>query len=287
MDGGVGAPELSLDAAECGADQSAEPAAARAGDGTPLLALDGFNGPLDHLLTMARAQRINLADIPLVALVEQLSAALQQAPATTALARKGDWVVMTAWLLQLRSVLLLPADAPENQTATTEAGELRNRLAGLQAMQALALWLDRRPQLGRDVFARGAPEMRGMSVEASQAIDVVEFLWASMALFDAAGTADTTTVYRPPFADLFRVPASIARVRARLAERHGTEPLEAFLPALPREAKDRALLARSALSSTFLAALELTRDGEVRLEQDAESRAITLTPIAGTGVSFS
>ena len=229
---------------------------------------------------MARAQKLHLADIPVVDLVEQLAAALLQAPPTLPLSRKGDWVVMTAWLLQLRSVLFLPADAPAKQAATAEADDLRARLAGLQAMQALAGWLYRRPQLGRDVFARGAPEMAGVAVEAGQAIDIVEFLWASMALFDEAEAPDTTTVYRPPFPDLFRVPAAIARVRARLAKRHGTEPLEAFLPALPRGTNNRALLAKSAVSSTFIAALELTREGELTLGQEAAFRRITVTPTA-------
>ena len=254
--------------------------AERAGDDTPRLHLDGFDGPLDTLLMLARAQKIALAEIPLVTLVDQLTAALLRAPPTLPLSRKGDWVVMTAWLLQLRSVLFLPVDAPAQQAATAAADDLRTRLAGLQEMQALAGWLDRRPQLGRDVFVRGAPERVGVSVDASQAIDVVEFLWASMALFDVAEAPDTTTVYKPPFPDLFRVPAAIERVRARLAEQHGPEPLEAFLPTLPPDAADRAFLAKSAVSSTFMAALELTRDGDLTIEQDAAFREITVTPIA-------
>ena len=73
--------------------------------GTPLLALDGFSGPLDHLLTLARAQKIDLGKISLAALVEQLAAALQQAPAATPLGWKGNWVVMAAWLVCERQSL--------------------------------------------------------------------------------------------------------------------------------------------------------------------------------------
>src|SRR6202789_1781321 len=127
--------------------------------GSPSLSLGGFSGPLDHLLTLARAHQIDLFDISLGALVAQLAAALHQAPATIPLGQKADWVVMAAWLVQLRSRLLLPADAPAQQQAVAEADRFRGRLVALQDMQALALWLERRPQLGRDVFARGQPEV--------------------------------------------------------------------------------------------------------------------------------
>jgi segregation and condensation protein A len=124
----------------------------------------------------ARAQKIEIGKISLDALVDQLATALQQAPAETPLGQKGDWVVMAAWLVQLRARLLLPADAPAQQDAAAEVDRLRGRLVALEEMQALAGWLDRRPQLGHDVFARGRPEVFGVSVEAGSAIDVVAFL---------------------------------------------------------------------------------------------------------------
>jgi segregation and condensation protein A len=125
-----------------GADEPApnqiEPAEdRRAGEGgSPSVILDGFSGTLDHLLTLARGQQIDLFDISLTALVDQLVTAVQRAPATMPLGQKGDWVVMAAWLVQLRSQLLLPADAPAQQSAVAEAGQLRDRLAALQDAQA-------------------------------------------------------------------------------------------------------------------------------------------------------
>ncbi len=98
MDGGIANPDELLDGLE----------AAKAW--SPSLTLAGFSGTLDHLLTLARSQNIDLAEISLTALVDQLSAALQRAPATTPLGQKADWVVMAAWLVQLRAGLLLPAD---------------------------------------------------------------------------------------------------------------------------------------------------------------------------------
>ena len=105
---------------------------------------------------------------------------------------------MAAWLVQLRSCLLLPADVPEQQKAAAEADQLRHRLVDLHAMQVLARWLDDRPQLGRDVFTRDCPEGLAAAIGGAPAVDVVAFLWASLAMFDDASDAvDTTAVYRP------------------------------------------------------------------------------------------
>ena len=135
------------------------------------------------------------------------------------LGQKGDWVVMAAWLVQLRARLLLPADAPAGQEAAAEANVFRDRLVALEEIQALAGWLERRPQLGRDVFGRGQPEIFGVSVEAGQAVDVVEFLWASLALFDDdTAVADTATVYQARPFELYAVAEARERILQLLAE---------------------------------------------------------------------
>jgi len=192
---------------------------AAAGNGaitTPLLDLDGFQGPLDQLLTLARAAKIDLAALSLTALVEQLAAALRQA--MVPLGQKGDWVVMAAWLLQLRTRLLLPV-AEAQQAAEVEAEDLRGQLLALQAARALAAWLEQRPQLGRDAFPRGRPEVLGVSLEAMPVLDAVEFLWASLTLFDD-GTAepDTVEMFRPLHLDLHTVAEAQNRILQRLAE---------------------------------------------------------------------
>jgi segregation and condensation protein A len=112
------------------------------------------------LLALARAQKIDLAALPLVTLLDQLTAALQQAPTSVPLGQKGDWVVMAAWLVQLRARLLLPADPAAQQDAAAEAGQFRDRLLALQEAQALAAWLECRPQLGHEVFCRSHPPSR-------------------------------------------------------------------------------------------------------------------------------
>ena len=238
------------------------------GQGTPLLALDGFNGPLERLLALARTQRIDLARLPLGDMLDQLAAALQHPPPATPLGRKGDWVVMTAWLLQLRSLLLLPVEHPTQLAAEAEADQLRERLVRLREMQALASWLDGRAQLGRDVFARGQPELVGTTVGTAHAVDVVEFLWAAMELFDdAADAAETGLRYQPLRLDLHSLPAARDRILRLLGETPGGGPLDRFLPAARAEA-ETALRRRSAWTTTFAASLELAKQGNAVLAQD-------------------
>ncbi len=114
------------------------------------------------MLALARARRIDLAGIALPALVDQLVAALRDAGGQTPIALQADWVVMAAWLVQPRSRLLLPAKAAASDAAARETAQLRRGLARLDAVQAATRWLDEQPRLGRDVFARGRPELVGI-----------------------------------------------------------------------------------------------------------------------------
>jgi segregation and condensation protein A len=254
---------------------------------TPLLALDGYNGPLERLLTLARAHQVDLARLSLPDLVDQLAAALRHAPPAMPLGQKGDWVVMASWLLQLRSLLLLPADTQAHRTGEDEADRLRDRLVGLQEMQALAGWLDRRPQLGCDVFVRGQPEMPGISAEAEHEIDVIEFLWVSLALFDDdSAAADAASWYLPRWLDLHSIPDARARILRLLAENPEGHRLDQLLPEGPdvgdsdgAEAETQPVLRRrSAWTSTFIASLELARQGGVVLAQEGFLTPIHVSP---------
>jgi segregation and condensation protein A len=244
--------------------------------GTPLLALDGFNGPLDDLLTLARSRQIDLMQLSLPGLLGQLAAALDAAPAATPLARKADWVVMAAWLVQLRSLLLLPQDNPAQRTAEDEADDLRRRLVALEAAQTLAAWLDRRPQLGRDVFPRGEPEFLGTVQDARHQVDVIEFLWASMTLFGDE-TPDTAARYVPHWFELYSIPDARVRILQRLWATPSGAPLDRLLPDAPAKGAS-ALRRRSGWAASFVAALELARQGDVVLSQDEPFGTISVTP---------
>ena len=232
------------------------------------LELEGYSGPLDRLLALARDHVIDLSRVSLAAFADQLVMALER---EVPLGQKADWVVMAAWLLQLRSRLLLPAEASAQKAAQAEAGQLRTRLLQLQQVQALAAWLDARPQLGRDVFARGQPEIMGAALSVEHEIDVIEFLWAAMALFDDdLPDPDTAERYGPRWLDLHSVPDARLRVLRLLGESPDGRPLAQLLPerATDTDSKPETVLKqRSAWTSTFVAGLELAKQGNVMLDQ--------------------
>jgi segregation and condensation protein A len=256
----------------------------REGEGrTPLLTIDGYSGSLEGLLTLARSHRIDMAKIPLLDLIDQLVAAVRDASPATPMGQKADWVVMASWLVQLRSLLLLPADAPAHQAAKDGADHFRGRLSGLAEIQALAAWLDRRPHLGRDVFTRGQlPEAFDLSPEAGPEVDVIEFLWASMALFDDGGSGpDISERYRPRWRELYSVAEARARILKRLAETPDGLPLERLLPEESVAADvpaEPVLKQRAAWTSTFVASLELAKQGEVALAQEDRFTASHVSP---------
>src|SRR5947199_10822422 len=121
------------------------------------LRLDGFEGPMDLLLELARAQKVDLHRISILQLVEQYLAIIEGAHRVR-LDLAADWLVMAAWLAWLKSRLLLPPGTEAAEEGEEAAEVLAGRLVELQAVRDLAVWLGERPQLGVDQFARGAPE---------------------------------------------------------------------------------------------------------------------------------
>lgn len=236
---------------------------------SPALALDGFSGPLERLLDLTRAHQIDIARVSLAAFCDQLSAALLRASGSVPLSQQGEWLAMGAWFILLRSRLLLP-ETTAAQSAPNEAEQVRERLTGLRDVQALAAWLARRPQLGRDVFPRGWPEFVGAIGGAEHQVDVIEFLWTCIVLFDAdLPAAATASRYRPVWLDLYGVAEACARIRRLLAgTADGREMAELLPEPKPDAPPPSALKRRSAWTSTFVAGLELAKQGEVLLHQE-------------------
>lgn len=246
----------------------------------PVLAVDGFEGPLDWLLEMARAQRIDLAKLSILALVEAFTAALNAALAQERgrhvdLTRWGEWLVMAATLALLRSRLLLPKDSSEARAARDEAEAMRQLLLGRAAMQRAAGWLDRRPQLGREVFGRGGGA--GSAKTRSRVADVTDLFRACLLALRVPDQADAYQLHRPPF---WRVADAVARITRMLADRPGGGELGKFLPPLERSAPGRELCCRAALASTFVGGLELARQGALQLEQPVPWQEIQLRGIS-------
>jgi segregation and condensation protein A len=257
------------------AEEAAAPRAAVGNSGAPVLRFDMWEGPLDLLLELARAQQVDLARISVAALATQFAAAVEAAigAGRVPLARVAEWLVMAAWLLALRARLLLPAGPAESAAAEQEAADLRRRLLEREAARRLADWLERRPQLGREVFARGLAEP---AAAAEPAADVTELLRACLRLLEVPVRE---RVWRPRPPRLWRAPEALARLRALLPSLSEGAALEQLLPPAPA-GEGAALWQRSALASTLLAGLELSRDGAVTLAQESPFGEVILGPIS-------
>ena len=173
--------------------------------GAPALRLGAWEGPLDLLLELARAQRIDLGQLPIATLAEQFTAAVDAAidRRQVPLSRLAEWHIMAAWLTLLRTRLLLP-ELPD-EAAQAEAAGLRQRLADRDAARRLADWLERRPQLGRDMFGRGDPEP---AADAQPAADLTALLRACLTLLELPARERVYRLNPPP---LWRVPDALAQ----------------------------------------------------------------------------
>ncbi len=268
------------DFADAVADEiTAESGALVGHGGAPELRLGAWEGPLDRLLELARAQRVDLTQLSMPDLATQFAAAVEHATAERQLPlhRLGDWLVLAAGLLLLRARLLLPADSEAGQAAQREAADLRAQLARREAVRRLADWLQQRPQLGHDVFGRGRAEETEGTDPTTPAADVTGLLRACLAGLQRPGQGGA---YRPAPLPLWRVPEALAWLRRLLPILPDGAALEHFLPPAADDQAAPALQRRAALASTLMAGLELEREGSVELSQGEafESVIVRLTP---------
>ncbi|HJS41753.1 MAG TPA: ScpA family protein [Sphingomicrobium sp.] len=222
------------------------------------LNLDGWEGPLDLLLNLARAQKVDLHQISILALVEQYLAYLEGARKLR-LEIAADYLVMAAWLAYLKSCLLLPKDPEQDPTPEELALRLQLRLQRLDAMREAGARLMGRDRLGRDVFARGAPE--GLRLVRKSAWQVSPF-----DLFAAYGVVRARTQPAMHVVHDRRVMTlddALERVSKLVGAHLDWTVLEEFLPS-----SDDAAFLKSALASSFVAALELARLGRIEIAQD-------------------
>ncbi|MBY0336990.1 MAG: segregation/condensation protein A [Acetobacteraceae bacterium] len=225
------------------------------------LRLDGFEGPLDVLLDLARAQKVDIRAINVLALVDQFLALVEGARRVR-LELAAEWLVMAAWLAWLKSRLLLPETerGPEEEDPIAAAERLTERLAELDRMRAAAEWLRKRPQLNRETFARGAPESLRVEDRSGLVADLPSLLRAYAA---ARRRAAANRPFTPKPRKLWSVAEAIGRLQSLLGPSPGWRELRAFLP----EGLADPLDARAAVASTLIAALEAAKAGQVELDQ--------------------
>ncbi len=224
-----------------------------------VLSLDGFEGPLDLLLALAREQKVDLAKISVRALAEQYLAFLERARRMR-IEIAADYLVMAAWLAYLKSRLLLPRQEEETEPDAAEmALRLKLRLQRLEAMRQAAERLFARDRVGRDVFLRARPEglasLRRIHYEAS----LYDLIRAYGALAVRRRRPSLKIRPRP----ILAIEEAMRRLEILLGRMPDWRTLESFLPA--ELVSDS--LTRSAMASMFAASLELARQGKAELRQ--------------------
>ncbi|MDA1101422.1 MAG: ScpA family protein [Proteobacteria bacterium] len=236
--------------------------------------LDGYEGPLDVLLTLSRQQKLDLTHISILDLAEQYLVFITEARRLR-LEIAADYLVMAAWLAYLKSRLLLPAQPGDDEPTGDElAARLHHQLQRLEAMREAADTLMQRQRLGIDIFPRGAPE--GVTVIRKSRYDcsLYELLMAYVSQVDRSEVLSITP--RPPA--ILSVEEALRRISMFLGSMPDWASLEAFLPA---ELKVGIEL-RSALASTFTASLELAKQGRLNLRQGRAFGPIYLKEAKGS-----
>ena len=222
--------------------------------------LDGFEGPLDVLLALARTQKIDVTRISILQLADQYLAFIAEARLSLEVA--ADYLVMAAWLAYLKSRLLLPEADDEDELSGPElAAQLAFRLQRLDAMREAAGRLMQRDRLGRDVFRRGAPEgvraIRHPTLEAS--------LFELLSAYATMRRPGDPEPLRIALSETLALDDALQGLTRMLGISVGWERLESFLP----PGMSGGFRLRTGVASTLAAGLEMARQGKAQLRQDA------------------
>jgi segregation and condensation protein A len=241
--------------------------------------VEGFEGPLDLLLTLARTQKVDLAKISILALADQYLVFIEAARKLR-LELAADYLVMAAWLAYLKSRLLLPEAAPaDGQSAEDMALALAHRLRRLEAFRNVATQLMGRPQLNRDIFPRGAPERIAIVTQPEWTATLYDLLTAY------TSQRQQTVLSRVRFAK--RTVWSLAEARAALERMIGQTSdwtqLDGFLLTYLVEPAMRATV----FASSFASALELVREGEAEIHQKEAFAPLFMRKRVGVGAGES
>ncbi|MDA1091235.1 MAG: ScpA family protein [Proteobacteria bacterium] len=221
--------------------------------------LDGYEGPIDVLLTLARAHKLDLTKISILALADQYLEFVAEARRTN-LELAADYLVMAAWLAYLKSRLLLPDLGEEDEPTGEEmAAALAFQLRRLEVMQDAGQKLMARSHLGREFFRRGAPESFKALLNPVLQVTLFDLL---KAYGDQKRRVEGGILHIQAF-EIYTVEEALKRLKSLLGSTPDWESLWRFLP----EGVLEGLVQRSAIASTFTASLELAREGRVKLRQ--------------------
>lgn len=231
-----------------------------------LLDVDGFEGPIDVLLTLARDQKVDLAQISILELANQYLYWVTEIRNSN-LELAADYLVMAAWLAYLKSRLLIPDLSEEDEPTGEEMSEaLQFQLQRLESMQKSGALIMGRLQLGLDYFKRGAPERFGFNSTSVFKLSIYELL---SAYGEHTHRSNVKTLHIEG-SDLFSAEDAIQRMAGLVRNFPDWELLEKFLPIELRGD----IISRSAIASTFVAALQMAKEGKMQIRQSSAFKPI-------------
>jgi segregation and condensation protein A len=219
--------------------------------------IEGWEGPLDLLLALARNQKVDLRQISILELVEQYLTFVNEARELR-LELAADYLVMAAWLAYLKSALLLPRNPEETPSPEELALRLQLRLERLNAMREAGARLIARDRLGRDVFLRGGPEGLRVVRKGRYEAEIYDLI----AAYGRISARTRPVMHVVAQRDVMTLEEAIERVSALIGARIEWSTIETFLPE-----GASGTYRKSALASSFVAALELARQGRLELRQ--------------------
>jgi len=222
--------------------------------------VDGFEGPLDLLLHLARHQKVDLTRISVLALAEQYLRFVERARQVR-LELAADYLVMAAWLAYLKSRLLIPAHESDDEPSGEEmALQLAFRLQRLEAMREAGNRLVNRNRLGRDIFARGDPEHTVIERSREYSATLYDLLTAYASQRQRRMVSKVTIAARQVWS-LSDARTVLSRLIGELGD---WTSIDRFLVRYISDPRDRA----TAIASTFAVTLELVREGSMEMRQE-------------------
>ena len=243
-----------------------------------LLNIDGYEGPIDILLELARNQKVDLVKISILQLVRQYLGFIERAKQQN-LELAAEYLVMASWLAYLKSRLFLPKEENSDEPSAEDIAEaLQFQLQRLEAMQNAAGKLLELPRLGQDVFARGQPESLGMTTVTSWNVSLYDML---KSYGDIEKRQEDKGYDLPTFKLM-----SMDKAMNRLTKMLGALPKKGMNSAwttlksfIPDDVEDD-LYGRSSMASTFTAGLELAKQGKLEFRQDGLFRPVYMRSMA-------
>ncbi len=246
-----------------------------------LLNIDGYEGPINVLLELAQKQKVDLLQISILQLVRQYLEFVERAKALN-LELAAEYLVMAAWLAYLKSRLLLPReDESVDPSAEDMAEALQFQLRRLESIQNAAETLSKRPQLGHDVHARGAPE--GVKIKTTTQWNAK--LYDLLKAYGDIKQRHEDANYDLPEYNLMSADSAMSRLTRMLGAlpRKGINSVWSTLESFMPEGIKDSIYGRSALASTLTAGLELAKQGKLEIKQDGLFRPVYMRSIEGTG----